>query len=163
MNTYICGICRKSITKKEAEYVDENEFIYQSNLSENLKHSHYCESCFDEVVKPAKEKYLEILKLAKGMPVLMKSYRGFTPLIKKSRIEVSVSDCPDREDLIMKLAFLSVEQGFNAIIQTDIVCEKVRNNGRQKSKWSGKALPATINTEKLELEEYREEVWRRGN
>ena len=50
---------------------------------------------------------------------------------------LTVKDCPDRDETIMRLAFFAAQRSSNAVIQVEVTAEKVRNGAYQTSKWSG--------------------------
>jgi len=144
-------------------FLDPDQFALQKKLPEVLTHTRYCQICFDIHVAPARENYNEILERAKNVSVITTSYKGHVPVLKKSRVNVAFENCNDREDLIMKLAFQAAAEGFNALIQCDLVREKLRNYGYQKSTWKGGGTPATVDQQMLARNELREEVYRRGS
>ena len=76
---------------------------------------------------------------------------------------VDLAECPDRDETILRLAFQAAKGGFNALVQGDVTSRKVRNHGYQKSVWSGTAFAADVDEEKLNRNDYLEEVWRRGH
>jgi hypothetical protein len=63
---------------------------------------------------------------------------------------VTVKDVPDRDEAILRLAFLAAEEGFNAILDVNVKSEKVRNEGWQKMRWSGSGLPVGVDAAKIE-------------
>ncbi len=72
------------------------------------------------------------------------------PVVSKSKERLQVSECIDRDETILRLAFQAVRLGFNAVLETHVVAEKVRNAGYQKSAWRGTGVPAMVDADKLE-------------
>lgn len=68
-----------------------------------------------------------------------------------SRLEpvIEVTECPDREETLLRLAFLAAQAGFNGIIDVSIKSEKVRDHAFQKLKWHGSGIPTQIDPKKL--------------
>jgi len=99
---------------------------------------------------------------AREVIIITKAYKGFLLVLKKSKTEVQVSDCPDRDETVLRLAFKAAEKGHNALIKTELVSKKVFDHSYQKSVWSGHGLPVDIDEEKLKETERQEELWRRG-
>ena len=92
---------------------------------------------------PALDSYLETMNRAKELYIFEKKIKS-VPLIMCSKQKVSVEDCPDRKETILRLAFLAVEQSFNAVTEVQIICKKVRTNGYQTSLWSASGFPARV-------------------
>ena len=157
-----CPLCFEPICKNCLQPVDSDAFQYMPDRPEDLSHARYCGFCLDATINPALEVYTEILERAKKICLLTKAYKGHVSTLKKAKYSIEVKDCPDREELIMKLAFMAAKEGYNALLQTDLVSQKIRNEAYQKSSWSGEAWPATIDAERLDRDEAREEMYRRG-
>lgn len=161
--TQSCEICLDPLCKKCTEYLSEERVSFWAEKPPLLEFSRFCARCFDQNIAPELSRYDEWLEKAKDVAVLMKSYKGQIPLLRKAKVEVRAEDCEDRAQVILRLAFQAAVQGYNSLVQTDVEGEKVRNAGYQKTRWRGVAFPAEIDSEKLDLQEYREEVWRRGH
>ena len=157
-----CEVCYEPICRTCLQRVDEATFMFQPKLPEILTHNVYCQLCYDEHVAPRLETYNEVLTRAKEVFFITLSFRGFLPTLKKAKTEISVKDCTDRDETIMRLAFLAAEAGYNSIIYGEVTSQKVRDNAYQTSRWSGHGLPAIVDEAKLRMDEMREEVWRRG-
>jgi hypothetical protein len=115
-----------------------------------LSHSHYCSACYTNVIDPALEEYNEIMERAKQMYFFFDEQKKPVPVTKRGKVRIFVKDCVDREEAIMRMAFIAAKQGFTALIEGNITSKKVRNEGYQKSIWSGEALPVYVDVERLE-------------
>jgi hypothetical protein len=122
-----------------------------SVIPEHLKLYLYCARCFHDRILPEQTRYEELMEQAKEVYFLSKAYRGNVRILKRHTKRVSVDDCDDRRECILRLAFKAVELGFNAIIQAEIESEKTHVNHRQSTLWRGSALPADVDGERLEL------------
>ncbi len=70
---------------------------------------------------------------------------------RMSRIEkaITIENCLDKNEIILRLAFRAVENGFNTLVDVDLVSKKVKQGNYQHSVWSGTAVPVTLEPEKL--------------
>ena len=157
-----CDVCFEPVCKKCAVVPGPEAFKYQPTVDEALKKDRYCSRCFDAEVAPALAKYEEILERAKNVMFLTNAFKGHLPILKKSRTDVSVDKMSDRDELILRLGYLAAEAGFNALIYSEVVSKKIRNEAYQKSEWSGHGTPALLDETKFKLQEEREEAYRRG-
>lgn len=146
---YHCGVCQRSLCKNCAQFLDDSFFSFLKNIPEELKYASYCAPCYDQIVAPAKESYLRVMKRAKGFYVFYKKDKK-VPVESRARFKVSVENCSDRKETILRLAFLAADEPYNAVIEVDVVSKKIRNYGYQKLSWSGTAFPAQIRVSQLE-------------
>jgi hypothetical protein len=160
--TASCESCHDPLCKSCIIALEEGSFQFLPKTPEILTKSRFCRFCYDSSIAPELARYLETLEKAKEVVFLTSSYRGPLPMLKKAKYEVHHSGSPDRDELILRLAFLAAHDGFNALVQGEIISKKVRNHGYQRSEWEGRAIPASMDIDKLREIEYREEVWRRG-
>ena len=151
-----CELCEEDLCKKCVQFLDPETFQYQEKLPVELTHTRYCRFCYDDKIVLAQEKYSETLEKAKQVFVFFTTQKRKPNLLKRAKKMVEILNCPDRDMTILKLAFLAADQGFNALVDTLVSSEKVRNEGYQKSQWQGKGLPATVDSDKLDREDFRE-------
>ncbi len=149
-----CGVCECLLCKDCVQFLEEDHFSFLKEPAEELKHKTYCRNCYDEKVMPAHEAYLELMERAKQVYVFFKKHN--IPLIRKSKHWVSVQDCPDREEALLRLAFFAAEQSFNALVEANLISEKRFVNGYQSLIWHGKAYPAEIRVAGLEENRFKE-------
>lgn len=147
-NKLSCGLCSCRLCKDCAQFHDPDFFSFMGSPPEELCKNAYCAPCFEAKVAPAKAAHAEMLERAKKIYVFEKKHH--IPLIQRSKQQVSVRDCPDREEALLRLGFFAAEQGFNALVESKLVSEKVFVNGYQSLNWSGSAYPAQIRAESLE-------------
>src|SRR3990167_6285177 len=146
-----CGMCQAVLCKDCTQFLGEDSFSFLKKVPEELKHATYCGNCFDEKVRPAQEAYLKTMVLAKEVYIFEKSEK-YIPLINKSKNKLIITDCADRKDTLLRLAFLAAQDNFNAVINVEIVYKKIRINGYQTTAWSGTGFPAQIRSSKLETD-----------
>lgn len=144
-----CGLCESAVCKYCAQFVEAGQFSFLPALPAYLKHTTFCGPCFDAKITPEIESYNEAMEKARNLPVFLTTASKQTRNFKRTEKPLKVVDCADREETLLRLAFLAVKANFNAIIDVDIISEKVRNGSYQTTKYSGTAMPTQLNSAKL--------------
>ncbi len=147
-----CGICQHPQCKKCVQLVEKGSFALLDPLPPELSHRDYCAACYFEKVLPALESYEQTLQCAKAIFVFDKGQGQETSRMKRHKEPIQVSDCPDREEALLRLAFIAAKAGFNGLLDVQISVKKVRNFAYQNSVWQGKGFPAHVDGERLERE-----------
>lgn len=142
--TLKCGICEDAVCKCCAQFIEEDQFSFLPVIPKELQNSTFCGPCFDSKVAPEIENYEQSLIRAKALTVFFKADSKETRKFKRIEKPLKVRDCEDREETLMRLAFLAVHANFNAIIDVDIISEKVRSGAYQTMKYSGTAMPVSV-------------------
>lgn len=124
-------------------------FSFLKTIPEELTHEIYCNLCYNNTVEPALTSYAEIMMRAKDVFIFERKIKSI-PLIMKSKQKMSVIDCPDKQETMLRLAFFAAEQDFNAVVQVELIGTKVRINGYQTMSWSGTGFPARIRVSGLQ-------------
>lgn len=145
-----CEVCQEALCKSCAQFLEATTFSFYKKIPEVLSHTYYCSSCHDEHVEPALAAYEEIMERAKSVYFFFNTQKKAVPLIKRSKESVRVEACVDRDETILRLAFLAAEQGFNGIVEAEVTSKKIRNQGYEKSLWQGVGYPAQVNAERME-------------
>ena len=140
----VCGSCKNDICKNCTQFVDEDRFAFMSQRPEVLSHPTYCNPCYDAYVVPQMAEYDALVKKAEQIQIFEKNQGKETRLFKRLEPAITVQNCLDREETLLRLAFMAVEKDFNGVIDVDIVSEKVRNGTYQTLKWSGTGIPSNI-------------------
>lgn len=157
--TSACEICEGPLCKACIQFLEPDAFSFLKSVPEELSHDRYCEFCYSQNVVPALETYEEVMARAKEVFVFFITQKATIPLTKRSKTPVKVTDCPDRDETILRMAFFAAEQGFNALIEVEVIGEKVRNAGYQKSKWRGVGEPANVDEAKVNRNDLRERLY----
>jgi hypothetical protein len=155
-----CEVCHEAFCKNCSQVLDESTFKFLPVKPEMLSHSIYCGGCFDQEVAPALEAYEQTVEQAKEAFVFFKTGKRRIPLIRKGKVPYRIPNCQDRDETIFRLAFLAVQDGFNAITEVEVVSKKVRNEGYQTSTWSGTAIPAEVDAEKMDRDDQLDRIYR---
>jgi len=148
--THPCELCSEWSCKSCGHFLDADTFSFREKVASELKHTYYCAPCFQAQVEPELETYREMMVQAEDVYIFFTSQKKSIPLVSKAKESIRVENCEDRDQTILRLAFKAVEQGHNAVMETHVVSEKVRNAGHQKNKWSGTGIPATVDAERIE-------------
>jgi uncharacterized protein YbjQ (UPF0145 family) len=143
-----CGICNDPICKACTHFVEPNQFEFLTDIPAELAHGSYCTFCYNSKVEPEIEHYNQVKERAKSVFVFFKHQGKLTRLMTRSHHTVTVKDCADREETLMRLAFQAAQANFNAVIDIDLVSEKVRMDAYQTSKWHAVGIPANINPDR---------------
>jgi hypothetical protein len=125
-------------------------FQLKGDAAPELKQLHYCPRCYSDRIEPELAKYVETLALAREVFVFFVTQRKGIPLLKKAKEPIRVTEQEDRDESILKLAFMAAERGYNAIVETDVKAVKKRNEGWQHNVWGGTAIPAQVDPAKME-------------
>jgi hypothetical protein len=147
--TVECEVCFEPVCKNCEKFLDASTFSFYEFIPEPLSHTHYCPSCYDAQVAPALESYEEIMERARGAYIFFETQKKQIPLLKRSKETLKVEACEDRDETILRLAFLAAEQGFNSVVEVKVISEKVRNEGYQKTRWSGVGVAAEVDVLKM--------------
>ena len=145
-----CKLCDAPLCRKCVLAPPQGAFFYLWPLPEELSHICYCQNCFQDKVEPALAHYETTLAQAREVFVFFTTQRKAIPVLKKAKEKISIDLQEDRDDTILKLAYLAADQGYNAIVECDLKSEKKRNEGYQHSVWKGSAFPAQVDAEKVE-------------
>ncbi|MBX3040560.1 MAG: hypothetical protein KF789_07640 [Bdellovibrionaceae bacterium] len=136
-----CGLCSGALCKGCAQFVEEGRFSYDPSVSEDLTKGVYCPACYDGTVLPALHAYDELMAKARNVSVYFKTQSKETRLMKRNQQALEVHGCPDREEALLRLAFLSAKAGFGTLLDVDLTAEKVRQGAYQTSVWKGTGVP----------------------
>lgn len=145
----ICGICQDTICKKCTQFVAENSFSFLKKIPKDLTPTAFCETCYTQKVLPELNKYNEMMEQAKNILVFMKAQFKETRFVKRLEDPITIAECADYDEIILRLAFKAVELNFNGIIDVDITAKKVRTGNYQTSVFSATAIPANILEDRL--------------
>ena len=136
--------------------MEPNHFSFWSPIPKPLTYTHYCPSCFDENVAPKLAQYNAILEKAKQLYIFFDTQKRPHCLMHYSRKPVSVKNCTDRDETILRIGFLAAEQGYNAAVDVSIVSKKMRHHAWEKLSWQGDAVPAQVDERKLQRESFNQ-------
>ena len=104
----------------------------------------YCAACFEAKIVPEMQKYDEILERAGNIQVFDTTQGKESRLIKRSDVVYKVVDCEDRDETLMRLAFFAARDGYNTLVDVDLVYEKTRAGSFKIATWSGQGVPAVV-------------------
>jgi hypothetical protein len=146
---YQCGICEDDLCKNCTEFLEEGAFSFYKNTPVELTHTAYCDTCFHEHVTEARVAYNDLMAKAKEVFIFSTAQKKHIPILKRARERIEVKNCDDKEEIVMRLAFLAAEENYNGVIEVDVKTTKVINGGYQKSVYNASGIPALIDEVKL--------------
>lgn len=150
-----CHLCQDAICKSCTQFLNEESFGFQRIVPEDLKHTNYCINCFDEKVSGPLADYNEILDRAREVVLLFKNQGKLTRFIKRKEDVLSVDNCVDKEEALLKLSFYAAEANFNTLIDVDVLPVKVMVGTYIKAMWKGTAVPTTMDPDDINPDAYR--------
>lgn len=147
--TVECEICQEPVCKECLQFLEASSISFLRKVPDVLAHRHYCPACYDTHVAPALEAYNQTMQQARGVFFFFQAQKRSLPILRRAPKQVRVEACEDRDETILRLAFMAAEQGFNAVIEAELTSKKVRNEGWHKTVWQGVGLPAEVDAERL--------------
>lgn len=155
-----CKLCQNVLCDDCILAPPLHTFSLLETIPEPLSHVVYCRFCYDEQVEPEVVRYAETLEKANESFIFFKTQRKEIPLIRKSKEIMTVVDCDDRDETILRLAFRSAAQGFNAVVGVEVQHQKIRNHQHHTHRWSGSGSPAMIDEHKLDRQYKADQIYR---
>lgn len=144
-----CVLCHEAVCKKCAHFLDEGTFSFAAKAPEALQHGVYCNTCFEQHVRSALENYNMDMERAKDIAVFSKSQTKETQHIRRSADKLVVENCVDRDETLLRLAFMAVQLKYNAVLDIELTAKKVKKDGYQTSIWRGTGIPVQLDERKL--------------
>lgn len=139
-----CECCQALQCKSCAQKLKKDSFSFLTTLPKELSHQIYCGRCFDQKVAPALAEYETHLRKARNVNVFFKTQSEETRLMRRSEKPIKVSGCEDKDETLLRLAFLAAQANFNTLIDVVITSEKVRMEAYQTTRWNGSAVPINL-------------------
>ncbi|MBX7149090.1 hypothetical protein K1X76_08380 [bacterium] len=146
--SYTCSLCHHILCKNCTQFLDNTSFSFLEIIPDNLKHSTYCGSCYDSTVAPAQETYNITLKKAENLFLFDKGDKQ-VPLIKRSNGKITIENCEDKQNAVLKLAFLAAQKKFNAVVDIERFTKKLNKSGYQTTLYGITGYPAMIDESRL--------------
>lgn len=121
--------------------VSTDQFSFLESIPSQLERERYCPQCYDDKVAPELQSYNRTMARAKDVAIFYKRQSKETRKFRCTQKPLRVENCVDRNEAILRLAFLAARQNFNTIIDVEVLAEKVRNAGYQTSIWKCAGIP----------------------
>lgn len=144
-----CGICSEPVCKECTRFLESSTFSYLKTIPEKLTHSQFCSTCYDTHIAPELASYRETMDRAKEIFIFSKMKRKMVPIIRSANKSVDIRNCTDREETILRLAFLAAQQGYNGLARVEVTSTKIRNFGYQKTHWHCTGIPVQVDSGRL--------------
>lgn len=155
-----CEVCHDSTCKNCSHYLSEESFAFLNKVPAILKHQVYCHQCYLQHVEGEVAKYNATLEAAKNINIFLKKQGKETRLISRKEPLMKVENCADEEEVLMRLAFMAVQQGFNSVIDVEPSSVKVQTGRYQTSNWSGVGRAAMFTEKQVILDR---SIWSQPN
>lgn len=144
-----CKSCNEASCKHCVHFIDEDLFELVSLLPEDLRNSTFCKNCYNQGVAERLSHFTDLAEKAKNVNVFTKVQTKETRRIKRIASPVKVQDCEDREETLLRLAFLAAEKGYDTLVDVDIKSKKVGDGKRYKKLvWIGSGIPVNPSIKK---------------
>ncbi|MBO9667550.1 MAG: hypothetical protein J7501_12145 [Bdellovibrio sp.] len=148
--TLSCGSCESAVCKKCAQFLEEGSFSFMSEAPALSKHTTFCGPCYDSAVAPALEDYQAAWNKARGIVMFFMEDSKQTRFFSRKEKEVKIEDCPDKDEVLLRLGFHAVEKGFNAMVDVEVNYKKIRKGGTYTTtSWSGVGIPTQVTSKRL--------------
>ena len=144
-----CYDCGSASCKNCVEFIDEDSVEFVVLLPDELRNKTFCQNCYSQTILDKITKYRDIAARAKQVDVYTKTQTKETRRIKRVEEPLKIVDCEDRDEVLLRLAFLAAEKGFDTLIDVDVTYRKVgEGKSYRKLVWTGTAIPADPSIEK---------------
>ncbi len=148
---FACGVCQSLVCKKCVQILEENAFAFLDTVPAELTHRNYCTPCYNEKVHPELTSYRRTMGLARRVFVWHKANGEKTRRFKRTEKPIRVLECTDKDETLLRLAFVAAKADFNALLDVSLSSKKVRDHdGYQTLTWEGSAIPTLVDGEKVE-------------
>lgn len=144
-----CEVCTTSVCKHCAQLIDEDTFSFLDTKKPEMQHSIFCTTCFDQTISADLEKYNITMEAAKEVYVFYKTHSKVTRLIRRDEEPITVSDCADKDEVLLRLAFKAAQMGYNSLIQIELNSKKLRENNYQSQVYTATGIPAQVDLSRL--------------
>jgi len=141
-----CVLCAGALCKTCAHFTDELTFNF---AVQQPAAGTYCPACFDREIAPEIARYEDVLARAKDVNVFYRTQGKESRFIRRIEKPLKVEECDDKDETVLRLAFLAALSGFNALVDVDLDSRKVIHGKWQTSKWRGTGVPARVDEEQL--------------
>lgn len=139
-----CGICEEPVCKSCAQFLTDSSFSFLRKIPADLSHTTYCTNCFDDKVAGPLDAYNTNMEAAKELMIFTKDQIKSTAHLKRREELLTVEDCEDEQETIVRLAFFAAEKKFNCLLDVNITHRKIIVGSHKKTIFSGTAIPTTI-------------------
>ena len=144
-----CGLCKETVCKSCTEFLDSDNFAFLTKKPEHLETGAFCLTCFNNTVSVELSEYDAKVEKAKNILVFDNTQGKETRLFKRLEPAIKIEQCDDKNETVLRLAFMATELGFNAIIDLDLRSKKVKDGKHQHLIWSATAIPTNVDESKL--------------
>lgn len=144
-----CGICDSALCKKCAQFIDEEHFSFMVPIPHDLSRGTYCNPCMTNTITPAMEEYDQQMARAKSLNTYDVDQTKETRWMDKSEPALLVENVLDREESLLRLAFMAVNANYNVLVDVDLTYTKVNAGRYQHFIWKATGIPVMLDDGQL--------------
>jgi hypothetical protein len=160
---YACVSCEAPVCKPCSESLGDPLFVSLEAVPAEHVAGRFCGRCWDAEIAPKLDAYRETMAAAKQVFIFFTTQKKAIPLVRKAKTGVKVDACADRDETILRLAYDAAKDGYNAVVDVEVVAKKVNDGGSNKSSvWRGAGVPALVDEAKLDRQARAEQAYERG-
>ena len=145
----VWGVCSGTLCKNCAQFLDEDAFSFLAKVPPEVSHTTYCQTCYDTHVVPQLVSYNSMMDQAREILIYYKDEGKDTRMYSRIEDKLVVLNCADRKEAILRLAFMAVQGGFNAVIDIDVYSKKIRTGAYQTLQWQATGIPTQITAPRM--------------
>lgn len=138
-----CISCSEGVCKTCAEFLNEGSFELLGDATP-VPVGTYCGGCYDNKVAPELNAYNDAAARARDINIYFKGQSKESRIIRRKEKPIKIENCLDREEAILRLAFLAAKANYNVLLDVDVYAQKVKTNGYQSSIWKGMGIPSNV-------------------
>lgn len=144
-----CGICHEHMCKAHTQFINEDTFSFLRKIPQDLTHPTYCVNCYDDKVAGPLAEYEATMEQAKEVMMFTKDQTKLTGHLQRKEPLISIENCEDEQEAILRLAFIAAQDGFNCILDVNIKTKKIIVGSHKKTIFSATAIPITIDPKEV--------------
>ncbi len=136
----ICDDCADPTCKYCSVFMDETKFEYIDFVPDELRYKTFCQNCYHKHSAQI-DLYQDNIRKAQQVTIFTKDQSAESKWMKRIEKPIVITDCLDRDETLLRMAFLAVQKGFDTLVDVDIKYTKVGDNSYKKYLWSGSGIP----------------------
>lgn len=142
--TLECGSCQCALCKSCATFLKDEDFLFWEDQYKKLSSKSFCQTCYQSEVDPQLQIYEQNLEKAKEVFIYFIHQGKETRLMKRKEKALRVEKGLDKDETLMRLAFLASLGGHNALLDVELKAEKIRQGAYQTSVFSAQGIPTNL-------------------
>ncbi|MEK6556119.1 MAG: hypothetical protein AABZ31_12815 [Bdellovibrionota bacterium] len=96
--------------------------------------------------------YTEQAEKARDVFIYYKAQSKENRFIHRKEKPIKVKDGQDRDETLMRLAFIAARMNFNCIVDVELTSTKQINGGYQKAIWQAVGIPVNVDPKRIQAQ-----------